>query len=328
MSDSKEPIDSQLGSHLEREDPLALSRHATIEELQRLNAAEDVIEKRHQRRRRTARFAAFAQSLVGYVALAGFFANAYQNWTSKRQADARARTDEERWGKEFKRAQDADKYRAFFETAALATDQTNRDKRLVGYALLKEFVDDRDYNSKATFLLEESLALELRDDDGPGLDEPHRAAVVAILSALGHTSDCRSLARAARTVEKLAVSHARKKDLVESREVLGLYVVRLVGRAAAVCNAAEVLEVRQPIANVIGRIPEMATLTGKPKPADIDRRIVAIIRERCHEETAAGSYDCSNLDTAWKHLCGELGALKSGQGAALCDESHPAAAAN
>jgi hypothetical protein len=35
-----------------------------------------------------------------------------------------------------------DKYRAFFETTVLATDTANYDKRLVGYALLQEFVTD------------------------------------------------------------------------------------------------------------------------------------------------------------------------------------------
>ena len=169
---------------LEQEDPITLARGASSEELARLIAAEELLEKRHARKRRNARLFLLAQAMVGYVALAGFFANAYQNWNNKKQAEDRARQDEERWAKEFKRAQDADKYRAFFATSALATDASNPDKRLVGYALLKEFVADPDYNSKATFMLEESLALELRDDKGPGLDEIHRAAVLAIVSAL------------------------------------------------------------------------------------------------------------------------------------------------
>ena len=40
----------------------------------------------------------------------------------------------------------------------LATDSANADKRLVGYALLQEFVSDNDYNIKAMLMLEESLA--------------------------------------------------------------------------------------------------------------------------------------------------------------------------
>jgi hypothetical protein len=311
--------EKELQDGLAREDALAVARAAAgLEELQRMIAAEDLLEKRYQRKKRSTRWALVAQALVGYVALAGFFANAYQNWNNKRQAEERARSDEERWAKEFKRAQDADKYRAFFETSALATDSQNPDKRLVGYALLKEFVDDKDYNSKATLMLGESLALELRDDKGPGLDEPHRAVVVAILSALSHTSDCRALARAARTVDKLASRHAQSQDVDESREVISLYVLRLVGRAAEVCSAKDLLEVRRPIRDLVLRQPSMAALTGKPTPLDVDRRLAQVLKERCQEELDSGISECADVPRGWKKLCDELARLKLADAAGLC----------
>jgi hypothetical protein len=308
----------ELAKLLASEDPVKVARTSSLAELHHLMAAEDLLEKRYQRRRRSARIAIVAQALVGYVALAGFFANAYQNWNNKKQAEERARADEERWGKEFKRAQDADKYRAFFETSALATDSSNPDKRLVGYALLKEFVNDKDYNSKATFMLEESLALELRGDTAPGLDEPHRAAVVAILSALSHTSDCRALARAARSIDKLARRHALSQDVEESREVVALYVLRLVGRAAEVCNAKDLLEARRPIRDLLLHQPAIVALTGKPAPADVDRKIVQILKTRCQEEMDGGIAECAEVPRAWAKLCGAVAQKGLGDGAGLC----------
>src|SRR5438874_12054848 len=97
--------DPSLQRALDAEDPIALSKAASSEELARLIAAEELLEKRDARKRRSRRAFLLAQALVGYVALAGFFANAYQNWNNKKQAEDRARTDEERWAKEFKRSQ-------------------------------------------------------------------------------------------------------------------------------------------------------------------------------------------------------------------------------
>ncbi|HZS36176.1 MAG TPA: hypothetical protein VFF06_05090 [Polyangia bacterium] len=310
--------EKDVAKGLADEDPMLLARAASADELERLIAAEDLLDKRHQRKKRSARWTLLAQAMVGYVALAGFFANAYQNWNNKRQAEERARSDEERWAKEFKRAQDADKYRAFFETSALATDPTNPDKRLVGYALLKEFVDDSSYNSKATFMLAESLALELRDDRGPGLDEPHRAAVVAIISALSHTSDCRALQRATRSIDKLATRHAHAQDLEEARDVVGIYVVRLVGRAAEVCSAKDLLDVRKPIRDLLTKLPELASLTGKPTPADVDRRIAEILHAQCKVEIDSGMSECADVPRAWKKVCDELTKAKLVDGAGLC----------
>ena len=316
--------DDKTNDSLASEDPMILAKAAPLDELQRLIAAEDLLEKRHQRRKRTARAATIAQALVGYVALAGFFANAYQNWTNKKEVEERAQQENERWSKEFKRAQDADKYRAFFETSALATDPKNADKRLVGYALLKEFVDDKDYNSKATFMLEESLALELRDENAPGLDEPHRAAVVAILTALSHTSDCHALGRAARTIDKLAMRHAQRQDLDEAREVAGLYILRMVGRAAEVCNAKDFLDARKPIRDFFVKQPDIAQLTGKLLPADLDHRIVEILKSRCADEAASGVAESADVLPALAKVCTTIVHDRLTDGLGLCS---PAAAA-
>jgi hypothetical protein len=307
---------------LQREDPQAIAQTADLDELKRLIAAEDLLEKRHARKQRRARMFTLAQAMVGYVALAGFFANAYQNWINKRQAEARAQADEKRWAQEFKRAQDADKYRAFFETAALATDPNNADKRLVGYALLKEFVSDELYNSKATLMLEESLALELRNEESTGLDEPHRAAVMAILSALSHTSDCSALGRAARTIGKLATKHQQSHNLAESREVLALYILRVIGRAAEVCPPRDLLEVRRPIREFMLRQPEVAGLSGHMAAVDADARIAQILEARCREEIEGGIPDCADVPASWKKLCAQLSKEKLPDAQGLCASQH------
>ena len=312
-------IEGKVLAALTREDPLELARHATEDQLRHLKSAEDLIEQRQNRKRRASRLAAIAQVLVGYVALAGFFANAYQNWANQRQADARARQESDRWNKEFKRAQDSDKYRAFFETSALVTDATNPDRRLVGYALLKEFVDDKDYSSKAIIMLEESLALELRGDTAArGLDDQHHRAVLAILEALSHTSDCTALVQSARSVDKLVpkpLPHAAAPVVTDDSEdntyeVFSLFVRRLVGRAAQICGSArEFREVRRPIREELQHLPGLGKKTGKLGNAEANHRIAEIIKESCLDEAQASvlSSDCVDVMKGYARICGELG---------------------
>jgi hypothetical protein len=182
----------------------------------------------------------------------------HQSYANKQQHH-QAQIDNERWSKEFQRAQRADKYRAFFETSVLATDPTNPDKRLVGYALLQEFVDDDDYNSKATRLLEESLVQELRSNTAAGLDEQHRNMVLAIVTALSESTDCKALGRAARSIDKIAKRHAVQQDADETAEIYKIYVRRLVGRAALICKTMKELDgVRHPLVETMLRAPEIA----------------------------------------------------------------------
>jgi hypothetical protein len=296
------PRDKALEDALRRGDLQALANLKSHEELTRLIAAEDLMQKSFDRSRRRSRISVASQALVGYVALAGFFANAYQNWNNKLQAQRQAQTEQERWGREFKRAQDADKYRAFFETSALATDTNNPDKRLVGYSLLKEFVEDRDYNSKAALMLEESLYQELREGSTEGgLDAAHQAAVTAILSSLAETTECRSLGRSARTIERLARRHKVKlAEPEQTVEVFRIYVRRLLGRAAVICGAKEFRAVREPIRQALMRQPDIGGLTEKTVNATrANARIAEILRDECLAELEhSEANDCVEV---WRH---------------------------
>lgn len=307
--------DAELAKAMKAEDPFAVAQVATPEQMARLRDAEELIEKGYQRRRRSSRLAMTSQALVGYVALAGFFANAYQNWNNKKQAEARAVQDTERWAMEFKRAQDSDKYRAFFETSALATDKANADKRLVGYALLREFVDDKDYNSKATLMLEESLATELRANKEQGLDDERRAAIIAIVTALSETNDCQSLAKAARSIDRVAKRHLQAQDVEETGEVFRVYVRRLVGRAEVVCPTFKDFKlVRRPIRDTLLRIPELGDLKGKLEKPDGNRRLAEILRERCVDEVNnSGVSDCGEIRTHALAHCAEVDRILAGK---------------
>jgi hypothetical protein len=295
-----------LEAAIEREDLMTVAALATNEEIDRLKTAEDLFDKHHQRKKRSSTIAVASQALVGYVALAGFFANAYQNWNNKKQQQEQALLDNQRWEREFKRAQDADKYRAFFETSALVTDSKNHDKRLVGYALLKEFVSDKDYNQKATLMLEESLAQELRDDTSEsGLDEAHRNAVVAILSALSHTTECKALEQASRSINKLAHHHANTDDVEETRDVFGMYVRRLVGRAAEICtNLKDFRTVRQPVRETLMKLPELGGLEGKVSARKAITTIAEILRDRCVEEMESTAVTaCPDIWKGYERIC-------------------------
>src|SRR6266567_2339548 len=292
---------------LEREDASALARGSSLDDLQRMKAAEEVIELRHNRKKRSSRVTIASQVLVGYVALAGFFVNAFQSYNNKLQQQHQATIDQEKWNKEFERASQADKYRAFFETSVLATDPTNRDKRLVGYALLQEFVQDKDYNQKAAVMLEESLSQELRGNKKAGLDEEHRAAVVTILAALSETNDCRALERVAKSVDRLAKRHAQTGDVDEASEVFKIYVRRVVGRAAVVCASLKDFKaVRRPFRDTLSRTPELVDLSLKPPLASArSNELVALtLRDRCADETStSGATDCPEILSKYAALC-------------------------
>jgi hypothetical protein len=213
--------------------------------------------------------------------------------------------DQERWSKEFERARQADKYRAFFETTVLATDTANSDKRLVGYALLQEFVSDTDYTSKAMLMLEESLAQELRRNTGQGIDEAHRNAVVAIVTALSETKDCGALARAARSIDRVAQRLNRYGDIEEAGEVFSVYVRRLVGEAARVCTTmADYRAVRRPLRDTLVKAPKIGGLTFPTTPEAANTRLAEILRDRCLGDMAvSGASDCPEIFAGYARLC-------------------------
>lgn len=276
------------------------------EELARIKAAEEVLELRDRRKQRSSRFMLVTQSMVAYIALAGFFANAWQSWVNKKSSEEARAAEQARWQQEFKRAQEADKHRAFFETSILATDRENDDKRLVGYTLLQEFVEDPVFNFKATLMLEESLAQELkRNEREVGLDENVRAQIVAIVTAISQTHECDKLQRAALSIDRIAQRTAKVHDVVETGEVFRVYVRRLIGRGAVVCNSMhEFAGVRKPIRQTLRNFPGLGDLSGNVPVAVANTRIAELLRERCDDELkTSGASDCRQIYRGYAELC-------------------------
>src|SRR5215468_1588406 len=299
------PVSDDVRKAVSAKDPYALASAADKEQMDRLRSAEELIEADRRRMQSTNRFAVAAQILVGWVAILGFLVNAYQSWTNKQQAERQSVADQDRWSKEFKRSREADKYKAFVDTTVLATDTENADKRLVGYALLQEFVSDADYSSKAMLMLEESLAQELRRNTGQGIDEAHRNAVVAIVTALSETRDCAALARAARSIDKVAQRLNRYGDIEEASEVFGVYIRRLVGRAAEVCNTmADFRTVRRPLRDTLVKAPKIGGLTFPTTQEAANTRMAEILRDRCLTDVAvSGATDCPDIFAGYARLC-------------------------
>jgi hypothetical protein len=302
MSD---PVSDDIRKALAEKDPYALAAAASKEQMDSLKVAEELIDADRRRLQSTNRFALAAQVLVGWVAILGFLVNAYQSWSNKQQAEHQSQVDQDRWGKEFQRAREADKYRAFFETTVLATDAANPDKRLVGYALLQEFVSDAEYTNKAMLMLEESLAQELRTNTGQGIDEAHRNAVLAIVTALSETKDCHALERAARTIDRVARRHSRYGDVVETGDVFRVYVRRLVGQAAEVCpTMADFRAVRRPLRDTLIKIPEIGGLKAPVTPEGANTGVAEILRDKCLEDvTVSGATDCPEIFAHYAFLC-------------------------
>src|SRR5215470_9549581 len=299
------PVSDDVRKALAAKDPYALAAAANKEQLDNLRSAEDLIEADRRRLQSANTFTVAANVLVGWVAILGFCVNAYQSWTNKQQAERQSQVDQDRWSKEFQRAREADKYRAFFETTVLATDTTNPDKRLVGYALLQEFVGDPEYSSKAMLMLEESLAQELRRNTGQGIDESHRNAVVAIVTALSQTHDCGALARASRSIDKVAQRLNKYGDIEEAGEVFGVYVRRLVGQAAQVCTTmADFRAVRRPLRDTLVKAPKLGDLTYPTTPEAANTRMAEILRDRCLTDVAvSGATDCPDIFAGYAKLC-------------------------
>jgi hypothetical protein len=295
----------QIQAAIAANDAVALAKLASVDELNRLKAAEEVVELARTRTRSSFTLATVSQLIVGVVALGGMLMSIYQVSTNRAQQAAQSASDQERWNKEFQRAQRADKYRAFFETSVLATDPANADKRLVGYALLQEFVEDDEYNSKATLMLEESLMQELRSDTKAGLDEAHRNAVVAIVSALAQSSDCKALERASRSISRITQRHLSGGDVEETQEVFAIYVRRLVGRATLRCKTMKEFDlVRRPLSDALVKIPEIGGLKGKLTEAEANARIARLLVERCSNEVEiGGGGECLAITEHYGSLC-------------------------
>ena len=314
--------DDKARKTTQSEDAFGLAQHANADELTRLKLAEELFELRYQRQRRRSRIQIASQSLVGLVAVGGFFANAFQSYVNKQQQQHQQQVDQDRWNREFERAKAADKYRAFFETSALVTDETNSNKRLVGYALLQEFVGDDDYNSKATLLLEEALVQELRRKTTAGLDDERRAAVTAILGALSATSSCKALVHASKSIDRIAGRKAQTGDSDEASEVFGVYVRNLLGRAVLNCpSLTDVQDVRRPLVMTLQRSPDLGGLKAPPAPtpAQARTRVAELLRQTCIDElNNKGNSDCAEVFTRYTQLCAKVDPKKPGDEAEGC----------
>jgi hypothetical protein len=300
------PPPTDVRGALESQDPFALASSASQEELSRLKSALDLIDSDQKRKQTHNRFTVASQVLVGWVAIAGFGVNAYQSFANKQNQERQAKVDQDRWDKEFQRAREADKYRSFFESSMLATDQSNADKRMVGYALLQEFVRDEAYNAKATLMLEESLVEELRSNTDQGIDEPHRNAVVAIVTALADSSDCHALIRAAKSFDKVAKRHAKFGDVEETSEIFKVYIRRLVGQAAEVCSKRpdDFKNIRRPIRDTLVKQPDIAGMKAPVTVATANTRLAELLRDRCLEDIAiSGASECPDIFKNYAEMC-------------------------
>jgi hypothetical protein len=307
MSPTDPPPTPQDVRHaLESQDPFALASVGSAEELSRLKSALDLIDADQKRKQTHNRFSVASQVLVGWVAIAGFGVNAYQSFANKQNQERQAKVDQDRWDKEFQRAREADKYRSFFESSMLATDQSNADKRMVGYALLQEFVRDDAYNAKATLMLEESLVEEMRSNTDQGIDEPHRNAVVAIVTALADSSDCHALIRAAKSFDKVAKRHAKFGDVEETGEIFKVYIRRLVGQAAEACNkrSDDFKNIRRPIRDTLIKQPDIAGLKPPVTVTAANTRVAELLRDRCLEDIAvSGASECPDIFKNYAEMC-------------------------
>jgi hypothetical protein len=276
------------------------------ERLQSLKLASDLLEARFEAKKRSNRIATMSASLVGYVALAGFFANAYQNYNNKKHLEEQSEREQQKWTQEFKRSQSTDKHRAFFETSALVTDLANPDRRLIGYALLEEFISDREYQPKVVVILEESLAKELAgaEKDGDLLTEGHKNAVRQIVRTLSASPSCDELVFAARSIDKVS-RRAHTSQNAELLDLFSLYVRRLIGRAVLVCrNDEEFASVREPIRDALARLPELVGLTKDVPRAFVNTAIAKILSKQCVDEVAESAIsECPDIRVKYLDMC-------------------------
>ena len=304
---------------LAEEDPLKLANALNNDEIRRLELAEKVLELEHNRRKRVSRF----QNVVSLVAFGGLAVNAFQSYNSGQTQEKIRETDQKRWAKEFDRAKEADRYNAFLATSALATDSSNADKRLVGYALLQEFVDDKEYNNKTAVMLEQALFDELDRDTAVGLSDESSNSVNAILGALSGTSDCASLGRAVRSVARLSKRKAKSGDVLEAQLVFELYVRRIYGRAAQICkNPDDFAGIERPLRETLEKVPEIGNLPSKAKvtAADANKQLAQILIDSCRSEMATGVSDCPDILRGFDGVCQR--GKSAGDGAAACALMH------
>jgi hypothetical protein len=110
-------------------------------------------------------------------------------------------------------------------------------------------------------------------------------------------------------VDRVARRHARVKDQGETREVIEVYVRRLVGRAGLVCGSLEDFgAVRRPIRDTMLKSPDLLGLND-PSEGDANLLIAELLRQGCQEELAySGATNCPELLRGYAALCAKGGA--------------------
>ena len=310
-------------------DPVRLALAAGTD-LAALKAAEDVIAARARAEERPNKFAIASQALVGWLALIGVALNVFQMYSNRKQFEQQRASEEVRWKQEFDRTRASDKHNAFFQVAALITDG-EVDRRLLGYALLGEFMSDKDYYDKAQLMLGERMAAETQAKD---FNESHRNALRVIIRTLSQTRDCEALIQGATSVHHLR----RARDVQLSgddgigtpvEELYADFVRFIYGRALLVCGGRhdEVKLIRNEIRAAL--LPYVKGKDEGEKRAAGNKLMAQYLRDRCLDEPAGAASECPAIFNAWLLSCAETekkdpkGFLLEKQGCDLAREALP-----
>jgi hypothetical protein len=298
--------EQKIREALSSKDPLALAR-AAGPELAALKAAEDVLEARARAEEKPSKFALASQALVGWLALIGVALNVFQMYSNRKQFDQQRAAEESRWRQEFDRTRAADKHNAFFQVAALVTDG-EVDRRLLGYALLGEFMGDKEYYDKAQLMLSERMAAETEAKD---FNESHRNALRVIVRTLAQTKDCEALIQGATSVHKLR--KARDVQLsgddgisTPVEELYADFVRYIYGRALLVCGGRhdEVRLVRGEIRAAL--LPYVKGKDEKERRLAGNRLMMQYLRDRCLDEPQGAASECPSIFHAVQQQCQEI----------------------
>jgi hypothetical protein len=146
----------------------------------------------------------------------------------------------------------------------------------------------------------------MRSNTDQGIDEPHRNAVVAIVTALADSSDCHALIRAAKSFDKVAKRHAKFGDVEETGEIFKVYIRRLVGQAAEACNkrSDDFKNIRRPIRDTLIKQPDIAGLKPPVTVTAANTRVAELLRDRCLEDIAvSGASECPDIFKNYAEMC-------------------------
>lgn len=298
---------NKIREAMSKRDPVALLE-AAGSDIGALKAAEDVIAARAKAEDKgPGKFVLASQGLVGWLALIGVALNVFQMYSNRKQFEQQRTSEEARWRSEFDRAQAADKHNAFLQVSGLITDG-QVDRRLLGYALLGEFMGDKDYYDKAQLMLEERMLAETQDKQ---FDEQHRNALRVIVRTLSATKDCDALIKGASAIHKLK----KVRDLQLSgddgidtpvEELYADFVRYIYGHALVVCSGKpdELKQVRTEIR--VALEPYVKGTSDREKKIAGNKLVAQYLRDRCFDEPQGGQNECVTLFTAFESHCKEL----------------------